>query len=147
MHNHMYKCILVPIDLGEPDLAKPAIAAALMMANQTGAVIRLVHVLPLTPAMLAEYVPADFESQQRKTSEEALGIIANEIGLGSRVSCAVRHGGVHQEILEEAKAAGADLVVMSSHRHQKPGVRTNFMGSDTGHVVRYAKCSVFVVRS
>jgi len=143
----MYKCILVPIDLGEPDLAKPALAAALMMASQTGAGIRLVNVLPLTPAMLAAYVPADFESQQRKTSEEALGIIANEIGLGSRVSCSVRHGGVHQEILEEAKAVGADLVVMSSHRHQKPGVRANFMGSNTGHVARYAKCSVLVVRS
>src|SRR3954454_6328954 len=77
----MYTRILVPIDLGEAELAKPAIAAALMMANQTGAAIRLVNVLPLTPAMLAEYVPADFETQQRKASEEALGIICNEIGL------------------------------------------------------------------
>jgi len=143
----MYTHILVPIDLGEAELAKPAIAAALMMANQTGASIRLVNVLPLTPAMLAEYVPADFETQQRKASEEALGIISNEIGLGPRVSYSVRVGGVHQEILEEAKAANADLIVMSSHRQQKPGIRTYFLGSNTGHVVRYAKCSVFVVRS
>ena len=118
-----------------------------MMANQTGASIRLVNVLPLTPVMLAEYVPADFESQRRKASEEALGIIASEIGLGQRVSYAVRQGGVYQEILEEAKTANADLIVMSSHRHQKPGIRTYFLGSNTGHVVRYAKCSVFVVRT
>jgi universal stress protein F len=143
----MYKCILVPIDLRETEVAKPAIAAALMMANQTGAAIRFVNVLPLTPVMLAEYVPADFDSQQRKASEEALGIIASEIGLGERVSFSVRQGGVHQEILEEAKAAGADLIVMSSHRQQKPGIRTYFLASNTGHVVRYAKCSVFVVRS
>jgi len=142
----MYQCILVPIDLGEPELAKPAIATAAMMANQTGGSIRLINVLPLTPVMLAEYVPADFEAQQRKASEEALGIIAGEIGIGSRVSFSVRQGSVHQEILEEAGACKADLIVMSSHRHQKSGIRTYFLGSNTGHVVRYAKSSVFVVR-
>ena len=143
----MYKNILVPIDLGEAELAKPAVAAASMMANQTGGSIRLVNVLPLTPVMLAEYVPADFEAQQRDASEEALGIIAKEIGLGSRVSFSVRQGGVHQEILEEAAASKADLIVMSSHRQPKPGIRTYFLGSNTGHVVRYARCSVLVVRS
>src|SRR5262249_6730488 len=144
---HMYKSILVPIDLGEPELAKPAIAAATLMANQTDASIRLVNVLPITPVMLAEYVPADFEAQQRNTSAEAMGIIAKEIGLGPRVSFAVRQGGVHQEILEEATAINADLIIMSSHRHGKAGLRTYFLGSHTGHVVRYAKCSVLVVRS
>jgi nucleotide-binding universal stress UspA family protein len=117
------------------------------LANQTGGSIRLVNVLPLTPVMLVEYVPADFEAQQRGASAEALGIIADELGLGSRVSISVRQGGVHQEILEEANAANADLIVMSSHRQQKPGIRANFLGSNTGHVVRYAKCSVFVVRN
>ena len=37
----------------------------------------------------------------------------------------------------------ADLIVMSSHR---VGVRTYFLGSNAGHVVRYAACSVMVVR-
>ena len=63
-----------------------------------------------------------------------------------RVSSTVRQGGVHQEILEEAAAISADLIVMSSHRPQKPGLRTYFLGSNAGHVVRYAKCSVLVVR-
>ena len=55
----------------------------------------------------------------------------------------MRQGGIHQEILEEAKDMGADLIVMSSHR---VGVRTYFLGSQAGHVVRYANCSVMVVR-
>jgi hypothetical protein len=33
----------------------------------------------MTPVMLAEYVPADFDSQQRETSEEALSIVARGI--------------------------------------------------------------------
>jgi len=144
----MYKSILVPIDLANPELAKPAIATALMMATQSEGTIRLVNVLPLTPVMLAEYVPPDFEAQQRKAAEEALAIIGKETGLEpSRVSSAVRQGGIYQEILEEAKATKADLIVMTSHRPQKPGIRTYFLGSNAGHVVRYAKCSVLVVRN
>ena len=42
-----------------------------------------------------------------------------------------------------AKEIGADLIVMTSHR---PAMRTYFLGSNAGHVVRYAKCSVLVVR-
>ena len=143
----MYKSILVPIDLGNTELAKPAIATALMMAKQSEGTIRLVNVLPLTPAMLAEYVPSDFEAQQRKASEEALALIAAEVPIEpSRVSAAVRQGAIYQEILEEANAIKADLIVMTSHRPQRPAVRTYFLGSNAGHVVRYAKCSVLVVR-
>jgi nucleotide-binding universal stress UspA family protein len=141
----MYKQILVPVDLADTELAKPAIATAVAMAKTSGGSIRLVNVLPMTPVMLAEYVPPDFDTQQRKSSEEALAIIAGECGLdAARVSWAVRQGGIYHEVLEQAKAINADLIVMSSHR---PAMRTYFLGSNAGHVVRYAKCSVLVVRN
>ena len=144
----MYKQVLVPIDLADPDLAKPAVSTAVMMAGLSSGTIRLINVLPLTPVMLAEYVPPDFEAQQRKSSEEALAIICKETALDpARVSSVVRQGGIHQEILEEANAIGADLIVMSSHRVHRPGIRTYFLGSNAGHVVRYAQCSVLVVRN
>jgi nucleotide-binding universal stress UspA family protein len=114
------------------------------MARASGGSIRLVNVLAMTPVMLAEYVPPDFDVQQRKSSEEALDIISRECGLdAARVSATVRQGGIYHEVLEEAKTFGADLIVMSSHR---PAMRTYFLGSNAGHVVRYAKCSVLVVR-
>jgi nucleotide-binding universal stress UspA family protein len=94
--------------------------------------------------MLAEYVPSDFDAQQRQSSEEALKIVAQESGIEpSRISTAVRQGGIYHEILEEAESCGADLIVMTSHR---PAMRTYFLGSNAGHVVRYATCSVLVVR-
>jgi nucleotide-binding universal stress UspA family protein len=143
----MYKQILVPVDLADPELAKPAIATAVMMVNQSGGTVRLINIMPLTPVMLAEYVPPDFEAQQRKSAEEALAIVAKETGLEPGcVSSVVRQGGIYQEILEEANATKADLIVMTSHRPQRPAVRTYFLGSNAGHVVRYAKCSVLVVR-
>jgi nucleotide-binding universal stress UspA family protein len=140
----MYKRILVPIDLADVELAKPAVATALMMARESGGTLRLINVLPMTPVMLAEYVPPDFELQQRATAEEAIAIVARETGLGpDRISTVVRQGNIDREILDEAKAMNADLIVMSSHR---TGVRTYFLGSNAGHVVRYAACSVLVVR-
>ena len=121
----MYKHILVPVDLADPELAKPALATALMMAQLSGGTIRLMNVLPLTPVMLAEYVPPDFEAQQRTSAEEALAIVAKETGLDpARVSSIVRQGGIYQEIREEANATKSDLIVMTSHRPQRPAMRT-----------------------
>ena len=140
----MYQQILVPIDLADPNLAKPAIETAVMFAKAHNGTLRLINVLPMTPVMLAEYVPPDFDVQQRKSAEEAISIVAKEVPLETApVSWVVRQGGIYHEILEEAKAMKADLIVMSSHR---VGVRTYFLGSNAGHVVRYASCSVMVVR-
>jgi nucleotide-binding universal stress UspA family protein len=140
----MFKQILVPIDLADVELAKPAIETAVSLVGDTGGKVRLLNVLPMTPVMLAEYVPPDFDMQQRKSAEEAMAIICKECGLDpARVSSTVRQGGIYHEVLEEAKAIGADLIVMSSHR---PAMKTYFLGSNAGHVVRYAKCSVLVVR-
>ncbi len=140
----MYQRILLPVDLADPNLAKPALETAVMFAKNNGGSVRLINVLPVTPPMLIEYVPEDFDLQQRRSAEEALSIIAGEMGpqLG-KVTSVVRQGGTYQEILEEAKEIGADLIVMSSHR---VGARTYFLGSVAGHVVRYAHCSVMVVR-
>jgi nucleotide-binding universal stress UspA family protein len=140
----MFKSILVPIDLADTDLAKPAIATAATLSSSYSGTVRLLNVLPMTPVMLAEYVPPDFDVQQRQTSEEALAIVARESGIEpSRITTTVRQGGIYHEILEEAAALHADLIVMTSHR---PAMRTYFLGSNAGHVVRYAKCSVLVVR-
>ena len=140
----MFKSILVPLDLADTDLAKPAIGTAATLANTWNGSVRLLNVLPMTPVMLAEYVPADFDVQQRASSEEALTIVARESGIeAARISSVVRQGGIYHEILEEAVHMKADLIVMTSHR---PAMRTYFLGSNAGHVVRYAKCSVLVVR-
>src|SRR5579871_175429 len=133
----MFKKILVPVDLADTDLAKSAIETAVSLANASGGSVRLLNVLPTMPTMLTEYVPPDFEAQQRQSAGEALAIIANESGLSAgRIDTAVRQGGIYHEVLEEAKSVHADLIVMSSHR---PATKTYFLGSNAGHVVQYAK--------
>ncbi|MFN3349261.1 universal stress protein [Pseudorhodoplanes sp.] len=140
----MFKRILVPVDLAEPDLARPAIETACALARSADGELRIVHVLPMTPVMLAEYVPPDFDIQQRKSAEESMQKLTAECTLGAgRVSGVVRQGGIYHEVIEEAKAMNADLIVMTSHR---PDMRSYFLGSNAGHVVRYANCSVLVLR-
>ena len=89
--------------------------------------------------------PADFDTQQRQAAEESIARLATESGLdSSRLSTVVRQGGIYHEVLEEAELMDADLIVMVSHR---PALKTYFLGSNAGHVVRYATCSVLVVRT
>ena len=143
----MFQRILVPVDLADPEFVKPGLSTAVELAKASSGSVRLINVIPMTPVMLAEYVPPDFEVQQRKAAEDGLAALVKETGIDpARVSAAVRQGGIYQEILEEANSIGADLIVMSSHRPQRAAVRTYFLGSSAGHVVRYAKCSVLVVR-
>ena len=140
----MFKKILVPVDLADPEFVKPALDTAVELATASNGDIRLINVIPMTPVMLAEYVPPDFDVQQRGSAEEALAIVAQESGLDAgKVSSVVRQGGIYHEVLEEAKTFGCDIIVMSSHR---PAMKTYFLGSNAGHMVRYAKCSVLVVR-
>src|ERR1700743_3501086 len=89
----MFKSILVPIDLADTDLAKPAIATAATLSQTWSGAVRLLNVRAMTPVMLAEYVPADFDEQQRQSSEEALAIVARESGIDrGRITSVVRQG-------------------------------------------------------
>lgn len=140
----MYKSILVPVDLAEADLAQPAIAAAEAFAAQSDGSIRLVYVRSLVPITYMEFVPADFDAGQQAESEAKLAEIAAKVNLpAERVSAKVLVGSVHGEVLAEADASGADLIVIGSH---EPGMLAYVIGSNASTIVRRAKCSVLVVR-
>jgi len=122
----MFQKILVPVDLADPEFVKHALATAVELAKASGGAVRLINVIPMTPVMLAEYVPPDFDVQQRGSADEALAIVAKESGLDpTKVSSVVRQGGIYHEVLEEAKAFGCDIIVMSSHR---PAMKTYLLG-------------------
>ncbi len=140
----MYKKILVPLDLGEPEMTAPAIEAALALAPIAGAELRLLNVQPLVPIAFMDYVPPDFDDQLRETTEAELKTIAAKLDYPKeRLSTALRFGAVYPEVLAEAEDWGADLIVVCSHR---PTMATYLLGSNAKTIVRHAKCSVLVVR-
>src|SRR5258705_13324545 len=94
----MYRNILVPIDLADQELAKPAVATALMMAGPSGGSGRFVNVLPLTPGMLAGYLPPHFEVEQRKAAGGAPADRGKETGPPPAPARSTgRQGGIYQE--------------------------------------------------
>jgi len=119
-----------------PTSSRQAAIANAAHGKQSGGTLRLINVLPLTPVMLA-IRPPDFEAQQRRTAQDALSIIVRRSLDPSRLSSTVRQGGVTRKSWRTT-AFKADLIVMTSHRPQKPGLRTYFLGSNAGHVMRYA---------
>ena len=140
----MFARLLVPVDLAEPAVAQPAIDAAVKLASDHGGALRFINVQSVVPLAFTEYVPADFDKQQGNRAEVAIAEIASNCGLPAhRVTSVVRFGGVYPEVLAEAEACGADLIVVGSHR---PAMSTYLLGSNATTIVRHAVCSVLVVR-
>ena len=140
----MYKTLLVPIDIGDVEIARPALDRAVALAEAGGGTLRLVHVRSLLPVAYMDFVPATFDVDQQRDAEAKLAEIAASVPLpAERVSATVRLGAVYNEILQEAETTGADLIVVGSHR---PSMTTYLLGSNAATIVRHATCSVLVVR-
>jgi nucleotide-binding universal stress UspA family protein len=141
----MYNKILVPVDLGESDMAKLALDAAQALAKTTPASkLRLINVQPLVPVAFVDYIPPSFDEEMREVAEKDLADLARKVDLPpEQVSSTVRFGAVYPEVLAEAEDWGADLIVVGSHR---PTMATYLLGSNAKTIVRHAKCSVLVVR-
>ncbi len=141
----MFKTILVPVDLGEVEMAQPAIDKAVELAQTTGGSLRLIYVRTIVPVTYMEFMPPTFDEEQQGEAEKRLAELAAKVKLPSdRVSAVVRLGSVYNEVLDEAEKTGADLVVVGSHR---PTMATYLLGSNAATIVRHAKCSVLVVRA
>jgi nucleotide-binding universal stress UspA family protein len=140
----MFEKILVPVDPNEIEFAKPAVAAAANLLAEGGEVL-LVGVLPVMNGYVSEYLPADFETGFEKETEARIRAIGTEAGLkeGS-FSVKLRTGSVYHEVIDESKASGVDVIVVTSHR---PQMSTYLLGSNAAKIVRHATCSVLVLRS
>ena len=140
----MFKKILVPIDLAEAALGRPALVAAGELAIPSKGLVRLINVETLIPSSFTEYLPAEFDKIQEERAHQALQELSAGLSVPKeRISWTVRFGGVYAEILNEAEEWGADLIVVGSHR---PSMATYLIGSNAKTIVRHAKSSVLVIR-
>ena len=144
MAMNRFKSILVPVDISEPETARPAVERAVDLAHASEGSIRLVYVRSILPVTYMEFIPPHFDEKQQTECEHKLAALAGGVSLpASRVSNVVRMGSVYNEVLKEADHVAADLIVVGSHR---PTMSTYLLGSNAATIVRHAKCSVLVVR-
>ena len=147
----MYQRILVPID-GSATGAR-GLEEAIKLGKLTGARLRIAHVVDeLSFAMSAGYgltYTGDLVNVLREAGAEILSKAINHAKAAGLEADSVLNdsfaGRVCDLVLAEAKAWGADLIVLGTHGRR--GVGRMFMGSDAENIVRGATTPVLLVRS
>ena len=141
----MFKSILVPVDLVEREVSKPALEKAIALSAMTDARLHLVYVRSILPISFMEYVPPSFDEEQVAQCEKEMAELVATLPIAdkSKVTTSIRLGAIHTQVLEEATQQSCDLIVVGSHH---PSISTILLGSSAATIVRYAPCSVLIVR-
>ncbi len=123
-----------------------AVQSVIAHRKLQGLEVRVLHaaeapIVLMTPE-LTEYIPAT------ESAEEAKALVAKAAdalrSAGASVTTAVAQGDPKSIILDDAKAWGADLIVLGSHGRK--GLERFMLGSVSEAVLRHAHCSVEIVR-
>ncbi len=137
------KTILVPIDFSEG--SDGALKYAMMIARTVKARIILVHAIqPYTYGMTETFNLVDHYGALKTISGPMLEQVRKKVmQQGVSVETDLLTGSAHREIIEKARRAKADLIVMGTHG--RTGVEHFLMGSVAEKVVRLSACPVLTV--
>ena len=145
----MYKKILIPTD-GSP-LSATAIAQGVSLAKLTGATVMGMtvsvpfHIFALDPMMVSD-TKETYKKDCEELAAKYLGAIKTAASTAG-VPCEVMHVNAehpYQGVIDTAKAAGCDLIVMASHGRR--GASALVLGSETVKVLIHSKIPVLVCR-
>lgn len=146
----MFKNILLPTD-GSP-AAESAVHACIRFAQQTGASITAVHVMPVLH--MFTYEPGVTESvheQVRKDremhSKKYLDLVEQR-ALAAGVPCKsmlVTSDYPYEAIIDVARTRHCDLIAMASHGRK--GIKGLLLGSETQKVLTHSAIPVLVFRN
>jgi nucleotide-binding universal stress UspA family protein len=141
----MAKRVLVPLD--ETVEAESVVDLVADLAKGGGASVRLLHVAPVPDNVVSDGKIVAYADQEgaRLESEGMDYLRAIEARLGVPAECVVRFGEPVREILTEADAFGADLVVMSTKAAS--GLSRVVLGSVAELVLRKAAAPVMLYRA
>jgi basic amino acid/polyamine antiporter, APA family len=135
-----YRRIVVPLAADVESEAAMALAAEL--ADDRGTSITAVVAIEVPPELPLEAHMLDEERAAKRALEDAYAIGAAR---GLNVRARTRRARLAGEaIVAEAKAVGADLVVMNAPRKEAPGCRGRIFGKTVDHVLKHAPCRVMV---
>lgn len=141
----MFDNIVLPIDLNHPASWEKALPMALRLAGKTGEIHVLGIVHDVGAAMVATFLPEDFETRALNQMETELEtFIAENVPAGVKASPHVGHGHIPETILAIAGTVGADMIVMASH--PPDDMRWFLVGSAAEKVVWHSEIPVLVVR-
>jgi len=147
----MYQRILVPVD--GSDTSRRGLDEAIKLARLSGARLRLLHVVDEVSAAMGMAdmgaVSADVFRLLKEGGEQLLAqakavVVAQRLEVDT-VLVEGFAGRLCDQVLEQAQAWGADLIVLGSHGRR--GVGRLVLGSDAEQIIRTAQVPVLVVRA
>jgi universal stress protein F len=135
----MYSNILIPVVADEGHDNKTALNAAQALAS-SDARFTLLHVIEPIPSIVSSEIPGDVLNRAREEIARAMDKLGESLP-NAKVQLISGHAG--RSIVDYANQYGSDCIIVASHR---PGFGDYFLGSTAARVVRFAQCSVHVVR-
>jgi nucleotide-binding universal stress UspA family protein len=146
----VFKHILLPTD-GTP-AADAAIDACLRFAQQTGARITAIHVIPVLHMFTYEPgVTENVHEQVRKDRELHSKRVLEQLELraaAAGVPCTTlleTSDYPYEAIIAAARSTGCDLIAMASHG--RAGIKGMLLGSETQKVLSHSAIPVLVFRA
>lgn len=145
----MFKNLLVPIS-GE-SITKAELKAVIKLALTDGAKISLVFVtdpvMPYSSSEVQSVLALSAREYQKVSAEFAKKLFAKaKAVIGSDIPVAefhILHPNISDGILEAAKKAKADVIVMASHK--RSGIRGIFLRSEAQEVILHSKLPVLIL--
>ena len=134
----MYKLILIPLALDQ-GLGLRSMALARRLRSEKAKLVA-VHVIDQIPSFAKYYMTSENKDEILESAKKA---IAERIGAEKDAEIVVLTGHPGRTVTDYAQKIGADCIIVGSH---KPGLKDFFLGSTAARIVRYAKCSVHVLR-
>ncbi len=141
----MFKEILLPLNLEESDISGRAIKVTEDLAEQYGANLTALTVIPdFNSSMVASYFPDDaLKKAHAESCVELRKFVDTHFRNPGKVRCAVGDGSTRKVIVKYVKDHGIDLVVMPA---RKRDISKILLGSNSAYVADRAPCTVIVVR-
>jgi nucleotide-binding universal stress UspA family protein len=145
----MFKHLLVPVD--GSDVSKKSLEKVAALAKADKAAVTLVYVSdPMPPMVYSDSTMGYGISQKdhKKVCEAFAKDIFKKaaVALGAGIKVNTLHisdSNLSEGILEGAKKAKADVIVMASHK--RTGIKSVLLGSETHEVIVHAKLPVLVL--
>ena len=141
----MYKNILVAIDLNDEASCRQPLISAVELARNFGAQLHVLTVVREVEAILqAKSAPLAYDLIAADLENQLARLVRQVDASDLHPEILVAHGAsIYAEILGVAEEAGADLIVVGSHR---PAMKDYLLGTNASRVMRHARCSVLVAR-
>jgi nucleotide-binding universal stress UspA family protein len=139
-----FQRLLVPVDFSAMTAAVLAVARRLLAPDGRAVLLHVVESLPsVMEGAFGVYAHRkDIDEMGRLALERLQSLIAESHD--ARLVAQVREGKPAPEIVAEAEASQAEVIVIGSHG--RSGLDALLVGSVTERVLRRAPCHVFTVR-